>query len=182
MLNVLAFEQAPKWHHLSIQYATPLCVFVFLWLNNYRRLLVRGSLFGKHKLFPQMATQRVGKECRRSHTRYDCYRNHFSAWSCQMSQLSITSWVGLGFIVVVFGTWGDLVENLFKRTLGIKDSGKILHLVMAECSTIRLFSHGHPCVSHLSLFTLLNVLADNKFIKQNIRWHARNLFFACFIL
>ena len=43
-----------------------------------------------------------------------------------MSQLSITGWVGLGFIVVVFGTWGDLVESLFKRTLGIKDSGKIM--------------------------------------------------------
>ena len=33
---------------------------------------------------------------------------------------------GLGLVVVVFGTWGDLVESLFKRTLGIKDSGNIL--------------------------------------------------------
>ena len=43
-----------------------------------------------------------------------------------MSQLSIIGWVGLSFIVVVFGTLGDLVESLFKRTLGIKDSGKIM--------------------------------------------------------
>lgn len=35
-------------------------------------------------------------------------------------------WLGLGLVVVVFGTWGDLVESLFKRTLGIKDSGNIL--------------------------------------------------------
>ena len=34
--------------------------------------------------------------------------------------------MGLGLTVTVFGTWGDLVESLFKRTLGIKDSGKIL--------------------------------------------------------
>ena len=34
--------------------------------------------------------------------------------------------MGLGLVVVVFGTLGDLVESLFKRTLGIKDSGNLL--------------------------------------------------------
>ena len=43
-----------------------------------------------------------------------------------MGMLSIPEWLGLGLVVVVFGTWGDLVESLFKRTLGIKDSGNIL--------------------------------------------------------
>ena len=41
-------------------------------------------------------------------------------------QLSAIQWAGLGLMVVVFGTWGDLIESLFKRTLGIKDSGHIL--------------------------------------------------------
>ena len=41
-------------------------------------------------------------------------------------QLSAIEWAGLGLVVVIFGTWGDLIESLFKRTLGIKDSGNIL--------------------------------------------------------
>ena len=41
-------------------------------------------------------------------------------------QLNLWQWIGLGLVVAVFGTWGDLVESLFKRTLGIKDSGNIL--------------------------------------------------------
>ena len=46
--------------------------------------------------------------------------------SAATSQLSIIGWIGLGLTVVVFGTLGDLVESLFKRTLDIKDSGNIL--------------------------------------------------------
>ena len=41
-------------------------------------------------------------------------------------RLSQFEWIGLGLTVVVFGTWGDLVESLFKRTLGVKDSGNML--------------------------------------------------------
>jgi phosphatidate cytidylyltransferase len=46
----------------------------------------------------------------------------------QLNQLGLSAleWAGLGLTVVIFGTWGDLVESLFKRTLGIKDSGNIL--------------------------------------------------------
>jgi phosphatidate cytidylyltransferase len=40
--------------------------------------------------------------------------------------LSAVEWAGLGLTIVVFGTWGDLIESLFKRTIGIKDSGNIL--------------------------------------------------------
>jgi phosphatidate cytidylyltransferase len=42
------------------------------------------------------------------------------------SMLTMPQWLGLGLVVVIFGTWGDLIESLFKRTLGVKDSGNIL--------------------------------------------------------
>lgn len=41
-------------------------------------------------------------------------------------KMSIPQWMGLGLTVAVFGTWGDLVESLLKRTFKIKDSGSIL--------------------------------------------------------
>ena len=40
--------------------------------------------------------------------------------------LSLTEWMGFALVVCIFGTWGDLVESLLKRQLGIKDSGNIL--------------------------------------------------------
>lgn len=35
-------------------------------------------------------------------------------------------WLGFALVVIIFGTWGDLVESQLKRQLGIKDSGHIL--------------------------------------------------------
>ena len=32
----------------------------------------------------------------------------------------------MGAVVCAFGTWGDLVESMIKRSLGVKDSGNIL--------------------------------------------------------
>ena len=34
--------------------------------------------------------------------------------------------MGNAIIVCVFATWGDLVESLIKRTLGVKDSGRMM--------------------------------------------------------
>ena len=32
----------------------------------------------------------------------------------------------IGAIICIIGTFGDLVESMFKRQMGVKDSGKIL--------------------------------------------------------
>ncbi len=40
--------------------------------------------------------------------------------------LAYFHWIIIGLIIVITGTYGDLVESLFKRSIAIKDSGNIL--------------------------------------------------------
>jgi phosphatidate cytidylyltransferase len=39
---------------------------------------------------------------------------------------SSVEWVILAVVVIIAATYGDLVESLLKRELGIKDSGKLM--------------------------------------------------------
>ena len=84
-----------------------------------------GSLLGRHKLFPRISP---GKSWEGSIG--GAVFVLVVAWAISSfldgQMLTLPEWLGLGLTVVVFGTWGDLVESLFKRTLGIKDSGNIL--------------------------------------------------------
>ena len=41
-------------------------------------------------------------------------------------ELRLHDWLILGTIVAIFGTLGDLVESMLKRSMNIKDSGKLL--------------------------------------------------------
>lgn len=41
-------------------------------------------------------------------------------------ELSLPSWMVISLLVSVLGTFGDLVESMFKRSINIKDSGKLL--------------------------------------------------------
>jgi phosphatidate cytidylyltransferase len=40
--------------------------------------------------------------------------------------LNLFNWYIIALLIIVTGTYGDLVESLFKRGIAIKDSGKIL--------------------------------------------------------
>ena len=128
LLNTLAFHLTPQ-GLVTYDAVLPLSVFVFLWMNDTGAYLC-GSLLGKHKLFPRISP---GKSWEGSigggilviaiAVLVWCLTEQY-----QLNQLGLSAieWAGLGLTVVIFGTWGDLVESLFKRTLGIKDSGNIL--------------------------------------------------------
>jgi phosphatidate cytidylyltransferase len=44
----------------------------------------------------------------------------------QPSYLNLTNWIIVGIIIIIGGTFGDLVESLLKRSIEIKDSGDTL--------------------------------------------------------
>jgi phosphatidate cytidylyltransferase len=97
-----------------------------------------GSLLGRHKLFPRISPGKswegsIGGAVVVLAVAYLLYVFDSGQLSYladagfrSSGMLTLEQWLGLGLVVVVFGTWGDLVESLFKRTLGIKDSGSIL--------------------------------------------------------
>ena len=136
LLNVLAFT-ANSSGMVAFNTLLPLSVFIFLWVNDTGAYCV-GSLLGRHKLFPRISP---GKSWEGSigGALFVLAVAYLIGWLDNMEiadadhaspifagMLSISEWLGLGLVVVIFGTWGDLVESLFKRTLGIKDSGSIL--------------------------------------------------------
>ncbi len=127
MLGVLAFRATPD--GTAYTYLMPLSVFILLWVNDSGAYCC-GSLLGRHKLFPRISP---GKSWEGSvggavfAVAAALVVGHLAEhYGVNDLGLGPVEWAGLGLVVVVFGTWGDLVESLFKRTLGIKDSGNIL--------------------------------------------------------
>lgn len=122
-LNVLAFQPEPSYSMgIGYRYILPLSVFIFLWSSDSGAYCF-GSLFGKRKLFPRISPHKswegsVGGGLTALAAAFVISRFD--------SSLTLWQWMGLALTVVVFGTWGDLVESLLKRQMGIKDSGTIL--------------------------------------------------------
>ena len=128
MINVLAFEVMPDEMGVSYDMLLPLSIFVFLWTNDSGAYCC-GSLLGKHKLFPRVSPGKSWEGSIGGGLLVIVVAALIGWWANNGDNshlLSIPGWMGLGLVVVVFGTLGDLVESLFKRTLGIKDSGNIL--------------------------------------------------------
>lgn len=125
LLNFLAFDPTfDPTFNLSSSYS-PMFVgslFLFIWLNDTGAYIV-GVKFGRHRLFERISPKKSWE---------GFFGGLFFTLSCAwlvynlIPDIAFYHWLALALIVVVLGTWGDLVESLIKRTLGVKDSGKSL--------------------------------------------------------
>lgn len=106
--------------------AVPLMLFICIWANDVGAYCT-GCTIGRHKLFERVSPKKTWEG-----SIGGAVLTLVAAWALWKifpefySALSLPVWLGMALVTVVFGTWGDLVESLMKREMGIKDSGKIL--------------------------------------------------------
>ena len=104
----------------------PLALFIFLWVNDTFAYLCGCSLqkYIPAKLFPRISPKKswIGSIGGGLFTLLAAV----IIWWWQPDTMPLLRWLGFALVVIVFGTWGDLVESLIKRQLSIKDSGHIL--------------------------------------------------------
>lgn len=120
LMNLLAFHGDAGYSGLL-----PLAIFIFIWINDTGAYCFGTAL---HKKIPYKLFERISPHKSWIGSIGGTLTVLVSAavFSCIDSSLSLFAWLGLGLTVAVFATWGDLVESLFKRQLGIKDSGRFL--------------------------------------------------------
>ncbi len=118
LLNVFSYEEIVNEYHPEIV----LGFFVMLWLND-TGAYVFGRLLGRTKLFPRISPNKTWE---------GLIGGVLAAIggavviSTFYTEYSIATWVVLGLIIAISASFGDLVESLLKRSLGVKDSSNIL--------------------------------------------------------
>ncbi len=103
-----------------------LSMFIFIWLNDTGAFVVGCSL-GKHRLFPRLSPKKSWEGfwgglviCVIAAIAIESFCPEF------FDKLNMIQVIIFSIIVVVFSTWGDLIESMFKRNFDIKDSGKLI--------------------------------------------------------
>ncbi len=109
-------------HDFHYIHSTILGIFVLIWTGD-TFAYITGKLFGRHKLFPAISPNKTVEGFAGG-----LLFTFIAAWI--MSKLSgspgTVHWFVFAGIVGVFGVLGDLIESMFKRQAGVKDSGTLL--------------------------------------------------------
>lgn len=101
-----------------------LALFVIIWVNDTGAYCV-GSLTarrkgGNHKMFARVSPSKSWEGLIGGIICSLCAGYVFSLF---VADWTWWEWMGMAFVIALFGTFGDLMESLMKRTIGVKDSG-----------------------------------------------------------
>jgi len=106
----------------SFNFHFPLAFLIMLWSNDTGAYLV-GRQFGKSKLFERHSPKKTWEGFIGGiiiSAVAAAIIGHF------YTELPWNQWVSMAILIACFGTLGDLVESMFKRSINVKDSGGIL--------------------------------------------------------
>lgn len=117
LLNFIAFIDESTYKPLVL-----VAVFATIWVNDTGAYLV-GITFGKHRLFERVSPKKswegfFGGAAAALLSGY--------VFSIFIPEISLVEWFIFSEIIVIFGTFGDLIESLLKRTVQVKDSGNAI--------------------------------------------------------
>jgi phosphatidate cytidylyltransferase len=106
----------------SYNYHYILGIILLIWASDVGAYLV-GSFIGKHKLYERISPGKTWEGTLGATLITIGCAVIISFW---YTELALVHWIVISLLVCVFGTIGDLVESMFKRHAGVKDSGKIM--------------------------------------------------------
>jgi phosphatidate cytidylyltransferase len=116
LLNVATFEEG------YYNYEIILGSLLILWASDSGAYFA-GTLFGKHRLFERISPKKSwegfwGGAALAIVITY--------VLTLYFHSLSLVDWMIVSLIIIIGGTFGDLIESLLKRSIEIKDSGDSL--------------------------------------------------------
>lgn len=110
-----------------------LALFILIWCSD-TFAYCGGSLFGKHKMFERISPKKTWEGfaigglftcAAAAGLSFVPYFSDALLYGASVTT-NVLAWVFFGLIVFVMGTLGDLIESMFKRSYGVKDSGNIM--------------------------------------------------------
>jgi phosphatidate cytidylyltransferase len=96
---------------------------LLVWASDSFAYLI-GSRIGKTKLFPRISPGKTWEGTLGGIL--GAVTAAFVLHYLFPTELTLNTWLGLSLIAVVFGTLGDLIESMLKRSLNVKDSGNLM--------------------------------------------------------
>ncbi|MFY0687899.1 MAG: phosphatidate cytidylyltransferase [Cyclobacteriaceae bacterium] len=117
LINVIVFS-----HNGNYSYQILFGLMLIIWASDTGAYFA-GTAFGKTKLFERISPKKSWEGSVGGAATSVAFAIVLSRF---YTDLNMLEWLIVAGIVVVAGTYGDLVESLFKRSMSIKDSGNVI--------------------------------------------------------
>ncbi len=115
LLHSLAFSQG------VYNFKLPLSIFILVWIND-TGAYVSGVTLGRNKFFERISPKKTWEG-----TLGGFFFTLLASYVISLfwKDMNNMEWILFGSVVSIMAVLGDLIESMFKRSIGIKDSGSI---------------------------------------------------------